>query len=87
MANDLHFQRYFEVLQKWLSPDELDKLRRELGSPEQILEDRARVQALVNRAERRDAVWAFLRTAALAFVSIVGLLATMKAILPAGWLP
>lgn len=79
--------RYLEVLQRWMTPDELDHIRKEVGSAEAIVERKQQIERIIEKAEQREAIWQFLRMAALAFVSIVGLVATIKAILPAGWWP
>lgn len=86
MANDRHFERYFEIGQRWLSPEELDELRKGLGSPAEILDRHARLEQLLAKAERREAVWQFLKAAAIGFAAIMAALATAKGLLPDGWL-
>jgi hypothetical protein len=77
--------RYLEVFQRWMTPEELDKLREELGPPRIITERTRRIEHIIERAERKEAVWHFLKAVLLAFASIVAVLATMKALLPLDW--
>ena len=77
--------KYFVIAQRWMTPSEFDELRKAMGSADDMLEFRGEIKQLVKDAERRRMVWAFMRSAALAFATAVGVLATVKALLPAGW--
>lgn len=68
-----------------MTPEELDQLRRDLGSPQDIRERGERIERILKDVEGREAIWRFVKAVALAFVSIVGLLATLKAIIPTDW--
>lgn len=70
-----------------MSVADLDLLRRELGSAEDIAERTQKVDRIIERAEHREAIWQFIRMVGLAFVTVAGLAATIKALLPAGWWP
>lgn len=78
---------YLDALRRWMTADELEMLRKELGSPQEIAERTQKVDRIVKRAEHREAIWQFFKMVALAFVTVAGALATVKAILPAGWWP
>jgi hypothetical protein len=83
---ELRYEDYMEVLQRWMTPEELDQLRKELGHVAEILERNKRVEKLIENQERKEAIWQFLKAVLLAFASIVAVLATIKAVLPVGWL-
>jgi hypothetical protein len=85
MESERHFQLYLEECQRWMTPKEISDLRRKLGSIEDILERHESLEQLLRDAEKRRTVWAFLRAAALAFVAVVGFLATLKAVIPIDW--
>ena len=87
MPDQQRCDRYLEVLQRWMTPEEMDQLRKEMGPPADMVERSQRVDRIIARDEHKEAVWQFLKAAALAFASIVAALATIKALLPAGWLP
>jgi hypothetical protein len=85
--NTRDFQRYFEVMQRFCTPEELEILRQTYRTPKSVTDRYAKIEALLESEERREWRWQFLRMVALAFASVVGVLATLKAVLPPGWLP
>jgi hypothetical protein len=54
---------------------------------EDILDRHDEIEQILEDARRRRDRWAFLKAVALAFATVVGILATAKQIIPAGWLP
>lgn len=80
-------EAYREAIRRWVTPKDVDDLRRMLGSAEAILDRNEQVMRLLEKEDKKEAVWQFIKAAALAFVTIVGVLATIKAVLPAGWIP
>lgn len=70
-----------------MTPAELELIRKAQGDPEEIVERTKRIDRIVARAEQREAIWNFLSRVALAFATVMGVLATVKALLPAGWWP
>lgn len=87
MESERHWQRYFEEGQRWMTPEEVALLRKTLGSADDMLERHEAIEQLLREAENRRIVWAFMRSAALAFATAIGILATIKAVLPPGWGP
>lgn len=82
MPND-----YLETLRRWMTPDEFDELRRLAGSPEAMRERHARVEQLIEAAEKKEAIWQFLKRAAGVFVATMAALAVAKGLMPAEWWP
>lgn len=78
---------YLEELRRWMAPSDLAMLRKVLGQPETIAERVRKVDKIIDHAERKEAIWQFLKMVGLAFVTVAGALATIKAALPAGWWP
>lgn len=76
-----------DVLKRWMTSDDLELLRKEMGSAEDIVERTQKIDRIIERAEHREAIWQFLRMVGLAFVTVVGAVATIKAVVPAGWWP
>ena len=88
MAEDpRHYERYFEIGRWWMSPEELDALRKELGSAEDILERHRQIEKLVKSSENREALWQFMRRVGAAFVALMAAAVTLKALLPEAWWP
>jgi hypothetical protein len=77
--------RYFDVLQRFGSPEEIEALRQVYGTPKAITERHRRIEMLLDRDERRDAVWQFLKYLVIGLIGAATLLSTIKGILPAGW--
>jgi len=80
-----HYQAYFARGQRWGTAQEFDAVLNELGTPRDIIERNAKIEALLEKNERREAVWQFLTRTGAAFVVIVTILGALKALLPAGW--
>lgn len=78
---------HLEQLRRWMSPEEIALLRKELGSSHAIIERSKKVDRIVARAEQKEAIWQFLKVVGFAFVTVMGALATIKAVIPAGWWP
>lgn len=83
MADDPHL----DVLRRWMTPAELEQLRRACGDADEITERVKHVDQIIAQTEQRKAIWQFVRMVGLAFVTVMGAVATIKAILPAGWWP
>lgn len=78
---------YLEALNEWISRDELTMVRKELGSPEQIV-DRARAtKLLLERHEQWKAVMTFLKRMVATLMAFLLFLGAVKAIFPAKWFP
>jgi hypothetical protein len=82
MEDDPHLA----VMRQWMTAAELDVLRKEHGSAADMVAHKRKVDRIVQKAEHREAIWNFLKTILLAFVAIIGALATIKAIIPLEWL-
>lgn len=78
---------YLDALKRWMTPADLDTLRKGLGSADDIVGRTKRIEQIIEKAERREAIWQFLKMVGLAFVTIMGAAATLKAVLPSGWWP
>ena len=78
---------HLDVLRRWMTAAELDILRKSLGSAEDMVERTSQIERIIERAEQREAIWQFLKMVFLAFVTVAGAVATVKAVLPAGWWP
>jgi hypothetical protein len=78
-------ERYLDVFQRWMTPEEMDQLRKDLGPPEIIRERTRRTEQLIERAERKEVLWQFFKAALVAFASLVAVLATIKALVPGEW--
>lgn len=82
-----HYQRYLDVLQYWMSPEEMAEIRKEIGDAGDILEHHKRLEKLLDAADRRAWVWLFARHAWWGFVGLMGAILTAKLILPPDWWP
>ena len=78
---------HLDVLRRWMTAAELDILCKSLGSAEDMVERTSQIERIIERAEQREAIWQFLKMVFLAFVTVAGAVATVKAVLPAGWWP
>jgi hypothetical protein len=85
MTDERHFQRYFEELQHFGTPEEVGEIRRKLGTPPAVLERMAKLDALLKRDEARANIWRFLGRTGAACLVILTVLGALKALLPAGW--
>lgn len=83
--NTRDFQRYFEEGQRFCTPEELRELLRLQGSPKAMMERHAKLEALLDQEERREAVRKFLIRTGAAFIALVTILGALKALLPTGW--
>ncbi len=91
MADDYRdirdFEAYLRLFQSYASPLEAQQFLRDIGSIDDIRERNAIVLLMIRERQGRVAVWQFLKTASIYFVSAVGLVATIRSILPVEWLP
>lgn len=78
-------RKYFDVLQRFGSPDEIEALRQIYGTPREITSRHKRIETLLDRVERREAVWQFLKYLVVGLSGAAALLSMIKGILPAGW--
>ena len=78
---------HLAVLRRWMSPSELEQVRKAHGDADEIVARTRAIDQIIAKAEQRKAIWNFLSRVALAFATVMGVLATIKAILPAGWWP
>lgn len=83
MADDPHL----DVLRRWMSPSELEQVRKAHGDADEIVARTRAVDRIIAKAEQREAIWQFAKMVGLAFATMVGVLATLRGILPAGWWP
>ena len=83
MADDPHL----DVLRRWMTPAELEQVRKSLGDADEIVDRTQQIDRIIERATQREAIWQFLKMVGLAFVTVAGLMATIKGLLPAGWWP
>lgn len=83
---DEELRRYIEALEEWMSRDELTMVRKELGSPEQIVDRAKATKLLLERHEQWKAVMTFLKRTFAALVAFLALLGAIKALL-SGWWP
>lgn len=81
------YEPYLDVIRRWMTAEELEQVRKSLGSADEIIEQTSQVRRIIEKAEQREAIWQFLKMVGLAFVTGVGVLATIKAVLPSGWWP
>lgn len=79
--------RYVEAMNEWMSREELVLVRKELGSPEQIVERVRATKLLLERHEQWKGVMTFLYRMTAAVMAFLAFLAALKTILPAGWWP
>jgi hypothetical protein len=78
---------HLEVLRRWMTPAELEQIRKAQGDPDEIVARTQQIDRIIERATQREAIWQFLKMVGLAFVTVVGLVATAKGLLPADWWP
>jgi len=79
------YEKLFQVGSRWVTAEELEALRKGLGSADDILERNRQVTALLKAQEHRDTLWRFARRVGVAFVTLMGAVLTLKALLPPGW--
>jgi hypothetical protein len=85
MTDNRESQRYLEVMQRFGSPDEIEALRQIYGTPREVTSRHAKIEAFLDRAEKRAAVWQFVKYLGIGLIGAATLLSTLKGILPAGW--
>jgi hypothetical protein len=79
-------RRFIAAMEEWISRDELAMVRKELGSPEQIVDRAKATKLLLERHEQWKAVMTFLRQMFAALAAFLALLAVAKGLL-SGWWP
>lgn len=81
------WQKYLELARRYLPPKDAEELFRKGGNIDDYLARIQFTEELMQRQKNRDAAWRFLRTVGSYFAIAVGVLATLKAVLPAEILP
>ena len=85
MAEDRDFQRYFEVLQRFLSPQELEALCKQVGSVDDLREAIEEIELCLQERRFRRQLWRFVGWACITATGTLTFLGAIKALLPSGW--
>jgi hypothetical protein len=80
-------ERIFQVFLRFGTVEDIAALQQRVGTAQAVLRKLDQIDALLQAHEDGRAIWRFLGRVAVAFAAIVSVLATLKAVLPAGWLP
>ena len=78
---------YFETFRRWFSPEELERARRELGSPDDIIDRNRRLEEMLRAADQRDHLWWFMKQVGVALAALLGVAVTLRTLLPPGLWP
>lgn len=87
MTDERHFERYLEVMRRSGTPDEWERVRQEIGSPQKIIDHHLAVLRLIKAAEKREDRWRFFLWVSASFVAVISALGAIKQLLPPGVLP
>ena len=85
MPDDRDLQRYFEVLQRFCSPAELEAFCKQVGSAEDLREAIQEIEACLQERRFRRHLWRFVGWACITATGTLTFLGAIRGLLPTGW--